>query len=127
MSTMNFFTKLRILAVATLALGAFGCSSSGGSGGCQSAGRALCQAACDCTDGPACALATADADGGSGGTITFDSQADCNALIATLGCSGGDDPGIDYAACDTAIAAGMCVMDGAGDSAFVSPPACSDP
>lgn len=125
MGTMNWFATG--LTVAILALGFAGCSSSGGGGECRAAGRALCQRACDCRDGPECALSSGGADGGGGATLTFDSQADCVGLVVTLGCSGGGDPGVDFGACTSAVAAGMCVTDGAGDSSFQSPTACEAP
>ena len=61
-----------------------GGSDSGGGNPCQMLGAAICAKACACTEGPGCALGD-----GTGGTLTYDTEADCTGFQVTLACAGG--------------------------------------
>lgn len=113
----------RILGVVMVLIA--GCGDDDGDGACRAAGEALCDRACECRAGEACAFT----DETGSATISFDSRSDCVGLFVTLGCGGGGDPTIDYGACEAATSAGMCVQAGTDEmgnpqQAFVSPAAC---
>ena len=106
-----------LLGLALLGCGGDDDDDDDGGGSCASAGEAICDAACDCRDGDACAI------GEGGATISFDSPEDCRGLYVTLGCTGGGDATIDYAACTQAMAAAECNGD-PPDQAVALPPEC---
>lgn len=97
------------------------CGSDGGD--CESAGKALCQAACDCTAGDACAIGAGTSS--SGFSLTFDSQADCEALyLAACAVDDGTSP-VDFAQCESDLSSAMCV-DAGGTMALASPASCEE-
>ena len=91
----------------------------GGGSTCEDAGRAICEAACACRDGDACGVT----DETGAATLSFDTENDCTGLYVTLGCSGGGDGSIDFAACTADVGAAECLGEGA-DAAVVLPPSC---
>jgi hypothetical protein len=121
--------KILLLVVAAFSLATCGSSDDGGGGGslCQQIGNMACAKACSCRDGAACAMMQGDAT--SSVTITFDSEADCQALFVTLGCSMGDAAAYnDAAACLPLITAATCSSTGAeGALGFPTDNACQSP
>ncbi len=92
----------------------------GGDASCDSAGAAMCERACACTDGPGCQI--------QDGTLvlSFDSKADCRGFYSTLVCPESDqlDPQPDWGACESAAAEAACVTVEDGSSAARSPSEC---
>jgi hypothetical protein len=105
--------KLLVVLVAALSLVSCG---GGGSGLCQEIGGLLCDKACACREGSACAMEQ------NGLTISFDSESDCRALFVAFGCSRGDAAAYnDAAACLPLVEAATCT--GTGTEGAVSLPA----
>ena len=102
------------LAAFVLVMGMFvgGCDSGDDGVSCSSAYKSVCARACEC-GGTECAL------GGQGGTLSFDSQADCEVLYVGLGCAAGTKPDVDWNACQPAIDEAQC-----GESWFATPAQC---
>lgn len=102
------------------------CGDDDGGDACAAAGRALCDRACACTEGDACAIT----DETGGVTLSFDTPDECVGLFVGLGCSGGGDATTDFEACEAAVgASSMCIEAGTDEmgnprQAYVSPPAC---
>jgi len=100
----------------------------GGMGGgstdlCPQIGSAICEKACSCREGSACAVS------GGGLTLSFDSDSNCRGLFVTLACSPGDMAAYnDAAACLPLVKAATCT--GTGTEGAVSFPmemACQSP
>lgn len=111
---------LLLAAGAALVMLAAGCGDDDGDA-CHAAFQKLCDRACECTDGPACALT--DATGS--GTLTFDSPSDCEGLYLGLGCGGSGSTTIDFAACSAALDSAMCIDTSSGRG-LVNPEACNE-
>jgi hypothetical protein len=114
--------------ISVAVLGAVACSSDGddssGGGGssgprCPSAGTRICERACKC--GPECKTGFQTSFGGA--TIfTWSDDGDCRMNYAGSRCSKDNAAQVDWAACESAIAAASCTGD-----AFVVPSVCEPP
>jgi hypothetical protein len=91
-------------------------------GTCESAGARICERACACATDGKCRVGT-KTDAGATGTINFDSEQKCRDLYVTFGCLNGGTTKIDYASCDSAVAASTCVTAG-NASAILLPDSC---
>jgi hypothetical protein len=78
----------------------------------------MCERACAC--GP-CKTAHQGASGGQV-TLTWSDVEDCKAAYVGLACQDGGPPGVDFAACTSAVDAASC----SGDT-FVVPKTCDPP
>lgn len=121
-STLRMLVTLCAAALFFTALGA--CGGDRGDddddgSSCAGAGRAICQAACDCREGDGCGIT----DAAGGATLGFDTPSDCEGLYVTLGCSGGGDGSIDFAACSADVEVAECQGTGT-DAAVVLPASC---
>lgn len=90
---------------------------------CSSVVAAICAAACECGGSAGCAIA-----GDSGDPedwIAFDDKNDC-LTVYSLGCGGGGQSQVDYAACAGALKAPQCQPTSGGE-AFAFPAACEPP
>lgn len=106
---------LVVLGVAFLMVGMVGCDSGDDGATCSSVGKALCAKACEC-GGDKCVFE------GEGMSMSFDTQADCEALYVGLGCSAAaGNSGFDWDACDLALESAQC-----GESGFITPTECED-
>jgi hypothetical protein len=112
--------KLLVLVVACLSLATCG---GGSSGPCQEIGNMVCDKACACRDGAACAV-TQD-----GLTLSFDNESDCKALFVSFGCMMGAAAAYNDAnACLPLIEAATCASTGTdGALAFPTDNACQTP
>jgi hypothetical protein len=118
---MDFMKISRLfIAFAFVALASFAVACGGGESPCESAGNALCEAACACGGADGCIFAD------SGGSLTFDSEADCKDLFVGLGCMG-DDGSLDnqFDDCTAAVDGAQCVDPGDGTSGLESPAECN--
>ncbi len=118
----------RIVGPVLLVLSGLAFVSCGGGGSsaqstCAQIGAVTCQKACACLDGPMCALSQ------GGFTLSFNTEADCNAALVTFSCSQGDKAAYnDAAACLPLVQAATCTGTGA-DAALAYPAdnACESP
>jgi hypothetical protein len=107
-----------LLVLCAGALAVAGCGESK----CSEAGHKICEKACACRAGDGCAITTGPP---NFVTFSFDSESDCVGLFVTLGCTGGGDDSVDYAACSEALDDHQCVESGgAGEMGLLSPPEC---
>ena len=114
----------KILGLVMACLSLMTCGGSSGSQGlCQQIGAVACQKACSCREGPTCAMTQ------GGGTLTFDTEADCRGLYITFGCSQGDTAAYnDAAACLPLMQAATCTGTGVeGAMSYPADPACDSP
>lgn len=97
----RFRSLSRLLVLAALAVTASACGGDDDSP-CVKTAKTICAAACTCGGSAGCAIGDATS------AITFDDEAGCVALYS-LGCSDAAG-GIDYAACQSALASPTCVQ-----------------
>jgi hypothetical protein len=86
---------------------------------CQQSGEAVCAEACACGGANGCVLVQV------GGSIAFDNEADCRAVMITAGCAG-DDGSMDvqFQACLDGIDTGICADTGGGVQGYIAPASC---
>lgn len=89
---------------------------------CEAAGTKLCERACACATDGKCRLGVMTASGNA--AINFETEQGCLDLYVVLGCTGGGEPGFDYARCEDAIDASACV-DTAGGRGSLMPAECN--
>lgn len=91
-------------------------------GTCTSVGTLICEKACSCPGDGKCRVGVLVQGGVA--TINFDDEEKCLDWYVDLACARGDEPGRDYAACETKLASATCV-EAAGDAqAVVLPDEC---
>ena len=89
---------------------------------CEAAGTKLCARACSCATDGKCRLGVKTASGNA--AINFEDEQGCLDLYVVLGCTGGGEPGFDYARCEAAVDASTCV-DTAGGRGSLMPAECN--
>lgn len=110
------------LTFALVACGGDDSSSGGGAstGTCASAGTKICERACACGQNGECKTGVQGSAGVT--TFTWSDLADCKGGYVGLACQGSGPPGVDFAACESAVTAASCDKD-----VFVVPKACDSP
>lgn len=89
---------------------------------CEAAGTKICERACGCATDGKCRLGVATDSGVA--SINFVDEQACLDLYVVLGCSGGGEPGFDYATCEEKVEAASCV-DTAGGRGVLMPTECN--
>jgi hypothetical protein len=90
------------------------------SGTCASAGTKMCERACACGTDGTCKTGSQGSLGST--TLTWDNLEDCKGAYVGLACRGSGPPGVDFAACESAVTAAACTGD-----VFVVPKICDPP
>ncbi len=86
-----------------------------GESDCEKLGNTLCEMACACSSTDECRIAQ------GGWTLSFDNGSDCKSFWVGLGCMGGGDDSVDYAACLSLVENAQCVDTGGGEMAIEFP------
>ncbi|HVH44714.1 MAG TPA: hypothetical protein VM925_20315 [Labilithrix sp.] len=106
--------------IVTACSGGSGDEGEGATSACATAGTRICERACSCGSGTSCKTGFQGRYGTT--TFTWSDLSDCKGNYAVSRCRNGGPAGVDFAACESAVAAASCTGD-----VFAVPQSCEPP